>query len=493
MNEHRRIQELAAIALDFTPSADERTRLEAHLRDCATCRRFAAGLQADQELARARPSRHAPAHVRQAVVAANDRPLPRFSAERLLPVFGAAVIVLAMLAGLGWLNRTRIEGPGQLTPRTWLPLGDVPTMTDAVVIDVAGNRGQLVAVGGIPNPAQRSAFGAPLWGSAAVWASNDGEAWQRLPDDPSFTGAGAVNVAVNGSTSLVLGMQPGSIDDSLGARGWDPHAEPPTFRVWLADAKQICAGCLPTSSGSPWRPVDLVAPGGGETHAYFAALTAGGPGFVLVGGLYPSTAGTVGDPVTSVGAIVATSADGSTWTFTDPVAPGLAGGFMQSVAAGPSGLVAVGEVALTPTVWTSVDAGSWTRIPGPVASAGASIRSVAAGPDGFVAVGDEQGSARSWVSADGQSWQPSPESPVLAGGRMTRVTRFGSEFVATGQSQDGAGAAWHSLDGLTWQRLDIASVFAGGPVQAAGEIGSRQLLFGIDSSNRMAVAVGDAP
>jgi predicted anti-sigma-YlaC factor YlaD len=493
MSEHRRIRELAANALDFTPATGERRQLAAHLRDCVDCRRFATNLRADQELARTLPSLHAPERVRAAVVAATYRPAPRFGVAHLLPAVGAAVIVLAVLAGLGWLNRTRMEGPGQLAPRTWLGLGDVPALSGGMIIDVVDSGGQLVAVGGIPDPARKGPFGDPVWGSAAVWTSADGASWQRLANDPSFTEAGAVNVAVNGSTLLVLGMQPGSLADSLGVRVWDAHAAPPTFRAWLADARQICAGCLPPSSGSPWQPVDIVAPEGGGTHAFFAAITTGGPGFVLVGGLYATSAGTTSGVVTPIGAVVATSADGSTWTFTDATSPDLAGGSMQGVAAGPSGLVAVGDTGLKPTVWTSVDGQTWVRNLESIASPGASMRSIAAGPDGFVAVGDSGGSARSWVSTDGRAWQAAPVSATLANARMIHVTRLGSEFVATGQSQDGTGVAWHSPDGRTWSRLDIASVFAGGPVQAAGEVGSRQLLFGIDPSNRLAIAVGDAP
>ena len=493
MNEHRRIRELAANALDFIPPADDRRQLAAHLRDCADCRRFAAGLRADQDLARTLPSLHAPDRVRAAVVAATSRPAQRLGVEHLLPAIGAAVIVLALLAGLGWLNRARMQGPGQLAPRTWLPLGDVPALSGGLVIDVVNGGGQLVAVGGIPDPTKTGPFGDPVWGSAAVWTSADGASWQRLADDPSFAGAGAVNVAVNGDTVLVLGMQPGSLADSLGVRAWDTHAEPPTFRAWLVDAGQICAGCLPPSSGSPWQPVDIAAPEGGEAHAYFASITAGGPGFVLVGGVYSNSPSAASGLVTPVGAVVATSADGSAWSFTNPASPELAGGSMQSVAAGPSGLVAVGDTGLQPTVWTSVDGRSWVRSIGAIASPGASVRSVAAGPGGFVAVGDEAGSASSWVSADGQSWQAAPVSPALADARMIHVTWLGSEFVATGQSQDGTGIAWHSPDGRTWSRLDIASVLAGGPVQAAGEVGSRQLLFGIDPSNRLAIAVGDEP
>ena len=103
------------------PAADER-RLEAHLRECAECRRFAAGLRADEELARSLPRTHAPDRVRQAVVTAVVQPATAPGFARFLPVAGAAVIALMLLAGLGLVAGLRTQ-PAALPVRTWTPLG----------------------------------------------------------------------------------------------------------------------------------------------------------------------------------------------------------------------------------------------------------------------------------------------------------------------------------------------------------------------------------
>lgn len=467
MSAHRRFQRLAATALDFGSSAAEAEELAAHLDTCAACRRFAVGLRSDEERVRARSRHHAPDRVRQVIVTTAYRPAPASHVRRTLSVAGAAVIVLAILAGWGWLNRPRTEGPAQLPVRTWVPLGDVSPFANGWVADVLGTGANLIAVGSVPEGGRQV---------AAAWMSADGLSWQRLPVDASFGAWEALNLAVHGDTLIVLGA--GVAPQSTQSAG--------TVRVLLTHQQRTCDSCsAPPSSPSQVASISFPHPGG--TAPLFSAIAAGGPAFVFVGTEIANPA--AGD--TPVGAIVATSADGLTWAFNDPTGPEFVGGSMKGVAAGPSGFVAVGQTALAPSVWTSADGRTWTRRAGSILPATASTRSVAAGPSGFVAVGDYNGSAVSWTSADGRSWQAAPASPVLANARMLRVTWLGSEFVAIGES-GGDGIAWSSVDGLTWTRLETGSIFAGAQMWAAASIRSRDVLFGTDPSNRAVIAIGEA-
>jgi hypothetical protein len=463
VSEHLQFQQVAARSLDFDISPADEDELSAHLRDCAACRRFASGIRSDDELARSRSRTHSPDRVRQAVVAAASRPAPRSSVGHVLPILGAAAVAIVLLAGFAWLARPRTDGPGQLPGRSFTRLGDVPAFANGTVSDVFGTGAQLIAVGKVSDGAS------PV---AAVWMSADGLSWQRLPTDATFAGTEALNVAAHGDTLIVLG--PGHGTSSV--------------RVWLSQGQRSCASCSVPPSGHPWQAASLSFPGGRDEQPLFAAIASGGPGFVFVGAGIRIVDG---KPV-PMGAIVATSPDGATWSFNDPASPEFAGGSMSGVAAGPSGVVAVGETGVAPTVWTSVDGLSWRRLSDAISGPGLSLRSVAAGPAGFVAVGDAGGSAASWVSADGSSWQASPASEALANARMLHVAWLGSEFVAIGESA-GDGIAWSSADGLTWTRLETGTTFTGAQMQVAGAIGSRLLLFGTDASGVLVAAVGEGP
>ncbi len=162
---------------------------------------------------------------------------------------------------------------------------------------------------------------------------------------------------------------------------------------------------------------------------------------------------------------------------------------MSGVAANPSGVVAVGQTGLAPTVWTSSDGLSWRRLSDAISGPGVSLRSVAAGPDGFVAVGDAGGSALSWVSSDSSSWRASAAARERAD--APAFAWLGSEFVATGEG-GGDGIAWSSADGVTWQRLDTGTIFTGAQMQGASAIGSRLVLYGADPSGGLVVAVADS-
>jgi actin-like ATPase involved in cell morphogenesis len=183
------------------------------------------------------------------------------------------------------------------------------------------------------------------------------------------------------------------------------------------------------------------------------------------------------------------AADGATTTEAVPAeAAGtarLAGGPVP-VAAAPeamlgataldgSHLVAVGTVGGTrPAAWESVDAGAtwspaWTGDAGTAAG-------VAAGPTGLVAVGwtggeDQAGvpiQAAVWRSPDGSAggWAPVGATGLEGAAALLDVVADGAGLVAVGRdvnddADDGDGGVWRSDDGETWRRAATAGL--GGP------------------------------
>ena len=170
------------------------------------------------------------------------------------------------------------------------------------------------------------------------------------------------------------------------------------------------------------------------------------------------------------------------------------------VAAGPTGLVAIGydydpprsscKVAPCtsgPGVWRSKDGQAWERIqidlgPGVIDRFSDPIAAIAAGPKGYVMVGfaSDQGvpgpavkaRAAAWTSPDGAGWTRATdtadmdvgpcvdtgESPSCGGMRAVVVTPSG--FVAVGEVRTSSAAdsppqpaAWTSRDGQTWTRI----------------------------------------
>ena len=146
--------------------------------------------------------------------------------------------------------------------------------------------------------------------------------------------------------------------------------------------------------------------------------------------------------------------------------PTVADGRVLSIAAGPSGFLAVGTTGpeATPTgsaTWTSPDGTAWTRSDPALPGDGGLMVSAIATDAGFLAVGSDLDERRAlaWTSADGRGpWTATPEQPSLENHglkiRMTDVTSSGGLFVAVGDylfgTQYGNATSWTSADGLTW-------------------------------------------
>ena len=157
--------------------------------------------------------------------------------------------------------------------------------------------------------------------AAAVWTSNDGISWQRVPHDESvFAGDDLQEMR-----SVTVGG-PGLV-----AVGYD----------WVREA----AAAWTSNDGISWQRVPHdEAVFGGESPQVMWSVAAGGPGLVAVGNDFGHG-----------GAAVWTSADGISWQrvpHDEAVFGGDGPQFMKSVTAGGPGLVAVGSDRKA-AVWTS--------------------------------------------------------------------------------------------------------------------------------------------
>jgi hypothetical protein len=250
----------------------------------------------------------------------------------------------------------------------------------------------------------------------------------------------------------------------------------------------------------------------GQDVATLASVTAGGPGFVAVGG----TDCIPGEGCES--AAVWTSTDGTAWSRVphDPeVFSGTSGlRLMRDVTVGGPGLVAVGYGVdepdrpgpLNPVVWVSEDGYEWSRVPIP-GNGRIWLRSVTAGGPGLVAVGMDYSAAAVWTSIDGINWDRVPHDPAVFGGgfpsgsdsEMMAVTVGGPGLVAVGFVDgdsntaviDSIAAVWVSTDGFTWSRIPHdEEVFGGDGNQAINDVvagGPGLVAVGTDTSSGAAV------
>lgn len=130
---------------------------------------------------------------------------------------------------------------------------------------------------------------------------------------------------------------------------------------------------------------------------------------------------------------------------------------------------------LPTAIWTSADGHSWKRTPTPAALAGVTVADIAAGPSGLLLVGDT-GWAKPgiWTSADGVSWSreslpkdvfASPHFDAVApafGGWVVTGYTGGSEPICcvSSGSNGGTPAAWFSSDGTVWQTATVKGAAA---------------------------------
>jgi hypothetical protein len=375
--------------------------------------------------------------------------------------------------------------------------------------------------------------------SPVVWVSSDGVTWQRLGVTQLglVAGAGRVlgitNVATNGGVIVMSGTVAGATTSSGAWRSTDggtswtavtiPADGASATIVGLAPLKGGFVAVRPAQNNGFARAAVYISPDGAAWHR--SAILATADNMPLTVGQV--SGGATGAVVTAQadGFVIAfLSADGVTWTGTDPVATsaaeqvsgavltsggqamiagtstqrqpvltliGAQGGpdqinvraipgtivpqvAVNAVAASAANQVAVGSADGFPAIWTSADGGStWARASGATAAvlnrAGdEQLTGVTHGAAGWLAVGGATATGQQPVvvgSADGRTWEAADgEAAFAQPGLVTSSVAAGSAgYVIVGRQSSGGhtiAAAW-SAPGLTgWQRAGDAQAGA---------------------------------
>lgn len=286
-----------------------------------------------------------------------------------------------------------------------------------------------------------------------VWTSPDGYTWSRVPYDEAAFGVDSEIKAVTASGPGLVAV--GDQDVWLSTDGYEwsriPR-DPAVFDPIFSDLRGVVAGGPGFVAYGEWNGTSEIwtSPDGyawtqvPDSKAVFGrsaihSITQGGPGLVAIG------VDETGWPDRQV-AVVWTSPDGYTWTRVphDPSVFG-EGTSMVDVAAGTSGLVAVGvqldeEYSMYAAVWTSPDGINWTRVPHDEATFVGphwDMSSVIAVGDGFVALGS-WAEENLWTSPDGTNWTRIPDPEAIFGENtyVDKLIAGGPGFVALGGASE---------------------------------------------------------
>jgi len=191
------------------------------------------------------------------------------------------------------------------------------------------------------------------------------------------------------------------------------------------------------------------------------------------------------------------STDGLTWNLQTKTWPDAA---VRKIAAGPSGLVAVGDQSGQMAAWTSSDGLSWTMAPDatsmhPAAGNSFHVAGVAPVSGGWMAVGQELPPCMGgclplravvWTSPDGKTWTRVPDAPAFDAGAMEAVIQWKGTYVAVGRTGKYA-TVWTSSNGTTWSKAPDSTAFHA-PTGTDQEIGAG--MAGIAAGSDRLVAVG---
>jgi hypothetical protein len=321
--------------------------------------------------------------------------------------------------------------PTPFTGPVWTKLTEFPASEAFEATSVV-----VLAGGGFKAVGFRAMLNEGFFGrrQGVVWTSADGLTWQ-VAIDPAFQYTTLEHIAQVGSTLYVFGTI-ATCDLSLS----EDCVEPPDsgWALWSS------------TDGSPWTRLPLPASMQGGT----------------IDGVVPAPAGIIafgwtGDEAQSM---LWASADGTNWTETADLAE------MDPVTAmtfGPNALVAfgtrfsqeLGDLELIAAA--SSDGAHFGRTTAPSLVA-TSIESVVAGPAGLVAVGnggdeDLNFTGVTMQSPDGLTWtQGSATDGSFAGVALQDVHVVPNGYVALGFVPDIAefgvatGGSWFSSDGLSW-------------------------------------------
>lgn len=277
-------------------------------------------------------------------------------------------------------------------------------------------------------------------GDAGIWTSPNGQEWRSTP--------------LGGPLQQTLN------DVVYGRRGWLAVGSDMTD---LSLTQPLIAT---SGDAHAWRRLGL--PRDGNTPYLAAHAAAAGPDGYVVAGEAKDAAGTPE-------AVLWFSTDLSKFTRSKKLPQGGAGVRIHDVTAGGPGFVAVGGHGSgddeSGVVWTSKDGLNWTardRVLLPDATS-TGLRQIVSYGKQLVAVGTAQlgGSRKAFaaVSSDeGESWQTAL-LPATQAAAVYDLAVAEQGIVAVGwHGVPGSGdsAAWTSSDGLVWERQDLAGDRLGG-------------------------------
>lgn len=205
-----------------------------------------------------------------------------------------------------------------------------------------------------------------------------------------------------------------------------------------------------------------------------------GPVVLVAGGLAILTAtGETAGTTTSVESIPTTSIpfDGENWVrvaHDESVFGGVGDQVVNAIAAGPHGLVGVGDQVSGDTtkavVWSSFDGAVWRRVHQGTPESRMTDVVWFSADNAYVAVGGHVSEGAVWRSSDGGEWDQIallPFSNRGGGVEVESVIVSGRGLIAAGREWLGEGssipAVWASRDGAIWDRMtiDLSSVNEG--------------------------------
>lgn len=311
------------------------------------------------------------------------------------------------------------------------------------VVDI-GSR--MVAVGAACDDPERSCPVRP-----AVWTSDDGAIWTRVPHQATVFGSvgGMHDVIVTDAGVMAVG----TVCDARSCQPavWTSPDGLNWTRTWVGAATDLG----PFLRRDPTQSVSLADQIDPDVFVEGVPFLEDGAGLLV-----------------------------ESWNG-DGIRTQVAYPHMRSVVVGPDGLlVAVGVACDDATtcaaaVWTAADANKWERIPHDtvVFQDKTSMHSVAFGASGFVAVGAQQNGGVVWTSLDGHTWAEVPgRRGTFASATLSDVVVWGSGYVAVGNHPVGGPRiccpkvpVWVSPDGQSWSTttelgaFHLLSVTAGGP------------------------------
>jgi hypothetical protein len=440
MIDHGHALTLAATAIDFPLDASERASLDAHLRDCTSCRADLAAVREDAARLAALPGIRPPGWVRKAI-GRTHRP------SRIVLLAAAALLVTASIAAALLVGAPHREARNPNATPSATGLASLPSsVPSSAPLDPAaaswtsigtGAGGQLVGFGGGYVALASGELEAPV-----AWFSNEGRDWTSttlsslVPNCPGFGAPGSsapvpdadgAAIATNGRQVVVVGAEhpndPASCSDggsirpiawiSDNGRTWRRSAPfytgGPNGRAtavwampdgWEAVADDPGAGTLAvwhSADGLTWESIGPLA-GPTESAEVFAVAAAGGT--VIVS----RATGIVG----TGGVHLLMSSDSRTWSPIDK-AGGCETGATQIVAPATPGLNAWVVVSGT-RICTSVNLTDWSTKELPI-----SVWRVAQTRFGLIADGDTCFGAgtncpdpgpRAYLTVDGVTWSP---------------------------------------------------------------------------------------